>query len=52
MNEGAYNFDVCPFNDKILKFGGVTENGESVGRIDIYYTESNQWKMMPMYEKI
>lgn len=37
MNEATYNFEVCSFNEKIIKFGGTTENGRILSTIDIYY---------------
>lgn len=37
------SMNLCVFNDKIIKFGGVLENGQILNRMDIYYPESNNW---------
>ena len=37
------NTNICAFNDKIIKFGGILESGQILNRIDIYYPELNDW---------
>lgn len=37
------SMNVCAFNDKIIKFGGVLENGQILNRIDLYHPETNNW---------
>lgn len=39
---------VCTLEDKIIKVGGFTEQGQLVNRIDMYLLNTNEWvKIQP-----